>query len=91
MYLSVRPSVRARATGHTFWPRNLIFGLSDPWDMRKENTFFVFQNVHIYTFYMHFSVNYLYNTSDTCFQATGHRFSPKNLIFGLRESCTIEN
>ena len=27
---SVCPCVCERATGHTFWPRNLIFGLSDP-------------------------------------------------------------
>ena len=41
--LSVCPSVcvcvRARATGHTFWPTNLIFGLSDPWNKRKKYSF----------------------------------------------------
>ena len=26
-----------------------------------------------------------------CFQATGHSFSCRNMIFGLRESCTIGN
>ena len=26
-----------------------------------------------------------------CFQATGHSFSPRNVIFGLREPCTIKN
>ena len=26
-------SVYTRATEHSFWPRNLIFGLSDPCDM----------------------------------------------------------
>ena len=25
------------------------------------------------------------------FQGTGHNFSPRNVIFGLREPCTIEN
>ena len=25
-------SVRKQATGHSFWPWNLIFGLSDPWE-----------------------------------------------------------
>ena len=40
--LCVRPSVRERATGHTFTPRNLIFGLNDPWDMRKKKIFFCF-------------------------------------------------
>ena len=32
-------SVRLRVTGHIFWPRNLIFGLKDPWDMRKNSIF----------------------------------------------------
>ena len=35
-------SVCSRATEHTFWPRNLIFGLSDPWDMRIKPIFFCF-------------------------------------------------
>ena len=25
---------------------NVIFGLSDPWDMRKKRIYFVFRNVH---------------------------------------------
>ena len=48
---SVCPSVCARATGHSFWPRNLIFGLSDPWNMRKKLIFFVFRNFYFYAFY----------------------------------------
>ena len=35
-------SVCLRATEDTFWPRNLIFGLKGPWDMRKKHIFFVF-------------------------------------------------
>ena len=35
-------SVRNRATEYIFGPRNLIFGLSEPWDMRKKRFFFVF-------------------------------------------------
>ena len=35
--LCVCLSVCAQATGHTFWPRNLIFGLNDPWNMRKKH------------------------------------------------------
>ena len=45
--LSVCVCVCARATGHTFWPRNLIFGLSDPWDMRK--MFVCFFEIFIFT------------------------------------------
>ena len=33
-------SVYTRATEHSFWPRNIFFGLSDPWDMRKKLTYF---------------------------------------------------
>ena len=39
-HFQVYLSVCSRATGHTFWPRNLIFGLIDPWDMRKKRIFF---------------------------------------------------
>ena len=39
--------VHRRATEHSFWPRNLIFGLSDPWYMRKkhilETAYFTFK------------------------------------------------
>ena len=41
--LSVCLSVCPRATEHTFWPRNLIFGLKDPWDMRKKRNFLFFE------------------------------------------------
>ena len=39
-FVCVCVSVYTRATGHTFWPRNLIFGLNDPWDMRKKSFIF---------------------------------------------------
>ena len=32
--------VYPRATDHTFWHRNLFFGLSDSWDMRKKRVGF---------------------------------------------------
>ena len=35
-------SVCPRATEHTFWPKNLILGLKDPWDMRKKRILFCF-------------------------------------------------
>ena len=41
--LSVCLSVCERATGHTFWLRNLIFELSDTWDMRKIHIFLFFE------------------------------------------------
>ena len=49
-----------QATDHNFWYRNLIFGLSDPCNMRKN---FFFRNFHFYAFYRHFSIFSLYNTS----------------------------
>ena len=83
--LSVCLSVYTRATEHSFWPRNLIFGLSDPWTF-----FFVFRNFHFYAFYRHFSIFSLYNTSkffrlSVCPRATGHTFWSRNLIFGLSD------
>ena len=62
-FVSVRLSVclflRTQATDHSFWARNLIFGSSDPWDMRKKRIFFVFRNFHFYPFYRHFSIFFL--------------------------------
>ena len=84
-------SVRARATGHTFWPRNLIFGLSDPWDMRKKRIFLFFE-IFIFTLFIGIFRFFPYITLVIfCFQATGHSFSCRNMIFGLREPCTIRN
>ena len=40
-FVSVCLSVCLRATEHTFRPRNLIFELKDPWEMRKKRIFFV--------------------------------------------------
>ena len=36
---SVCVSVCSQATDHSFWPRNLIFRHSTPWDMRKKRIF----------------------------------------------------
>ena len=44
-------SVYERATGHTFWPRNLIFGLNNPWDMRKKRIFLFFE-IFIFTLFI---------------------------------------
>ena len=61
--VSVCLCVCTRATEHTFWPRSLIFGSSDPRDMRKKIFFVVFRNFRFYAFYWHFSIFSLYNTS----------------------------
>ena len=42
IYIRVCLSVCTRATEHTFWPMNLIFGSSDPSDMRKKQHNFCF-------------------------------------------------
>ena len=55
--------VRTRATGHTFWPENLIFRLNDPWDMRKKTAFLFFE-IFIFTLFIGiFRFFSLYNTS----------------------------
>ena len=73
--LCVRPSVRARPTGHIFWPKNLICWLNDPWDMRKKRIFLFFE-IFIFTLSMDIFRFFLYITLVKCwFQATGHSFS----------------
>merc|ERR1711923_402153 len=42
-------------------------------------------------FYMHFSIVSLYNTSKLLVSSYRSQFSHRNVIFGLREPCTIEN
>ena len=58
--LSICLCVCSRATDHTFWPRNLFFGLNglnDPWDTRKKHNF------NFYAFYWHFKNFSLLTTS----------------------------
>ena len=43
--------VYGRATGHTFWPRYLIFGLNDPCDMRKKHFISLFFEILIFTIF----------------------------------------
>ena len=85
-----RVRVCLRATEHTLWPRNLIFGLNDEWDMRKKRIFFF--KIFIFTLLIGI---FLFFPNTTLvfflFQATGHSFSHMNVIIGLREHCTIEN
>ena len=89
--VSVCLCVCTRATEHTFWPMNLIFGSSDPWDMRKKRIFLFFE-IFIFTLFIGIFRFFPYITLVIfCFQATGHSFSCRNMIFGLREPCTIGN
>ena len=61
--VSVCVSVCNRATEHIFWPSNLIFGLSDPWDMRKKRIFLFFEIFIFSLFIGIFCFFSLYNTS----------------------------
>ena len=89
--LSVCVCVCTWATEHTFWHRNVIFGSSDPWDMRKKRIFLFFE-IFIFTLFIGIFRFFPYITLVFfCFQATGHSFSCRNMIFGLREPCTIRN
>ena len=89
--LCVCLSVCTRATEHTFWHRTVIFGSSDPWDMRKKRIFLFFE-IFIFTLFIGIFRFFPYITLvNFGFQATGHRFSPRNMINGLREPCTIRN
>ena len=65
-------SVCPRATGH-------ILGLSDPWDMRL----FCFSEIFIFTLFIGIFRFVPYITLvNFWFQATGHSFSPRNVILG---------
>jgi len=84
-------SLCTRATDHSFRVRNLIFGLSDPWNIRKKR-FFLFFEIFIFTLSIGLFRFFPYITLvHFLFQATGHIFSPRNVIFGLREPCSIQN
>ena len=51
--ISVCLSICTWGTEPIFWPRNIIFGFIDPWEMRFFKYFF-FPNFHLYAFYLHF-------------------------------------
>ena len=84
--LSVRLSVCKHATGHTFSTKNLIFGLNNPWDMRKKRIFLFFE-IFIFSLFIGIFRFFPYITLvNFWFQASGHSFLPRNLILGLRFS-----
>ena len=85
-FVSVCPFLRTRATDHSFWPRNLIFGSSDPWDMRKKRIFLFFE-IFIFTLFIGIFRFFPYITLvHFLFQATGHSFTPRNVIFWVEWS-----
>ena len=88
--LCVCVSVCTRATDHSFRASNLIFGLSDPWDMRM-SCFFCFSKFSFLRFFRHFSFFSPYITLVIfLFQATGHNFSPRNVMFrAITQICLI--
>ena len=71
-------SVCLRATEHTYWARNLIFGLKDPWDMRKKLNFLFFEILKNGIF------RTIFTFLSVCLRATEDTFWPRNLIFGLK-------
>ena len=91
--LSVCLCVYTRATEHTFWHRNLIFGSNDPWDMRKKHIFLFFE-IFIFTLFIGIFRFFPYITLvNFWFQATGHSFSPRNVIqyLGWEDLIPLEN
>ena len=53
---------------------------------------FLFFEIFIFTLFIGIFQFFPYITLvNLCFQATGHSFSCRNMIFGLREPCTIRN
>ena len=87
--VSVCLCVCGRATGHTFRPRNLIFGLNDPWDMRKKYIFLFFE-IYIFTLFIGIFRFFPYITLvNFCVRVTGHSFSPRDVTFGLIGHFTI--
>ena len=71
-------SVCLRATEHTYWSRNLIFGLKDPLDMRKKLNFLFFEILKNGIF------RTIFTFLSVCLRATEDTFWPRNLIFGLK-------
>ena len=86
-HFRVCPSVLNRATEHIFWHRNLIFGLRDPWDMRKKCIYLFFE-ICIFTLFIGIFRFFPYTTLVFCF-VFNHSFSPRDVIFGFIVPFTI--
>ena len=86
---SVCPSVREQDTPfslRTYFLGRTILGT---WEKKR---IFCFFEIFILTLFIGIFRFFPYITLvNFCFQATGHGFSPRNVMFGLREPCTIIN
>ena len=83
--LCVCLSVCSQATGHSFWPRNLIFWHNTPWDMRKKRNFLFFEILIFGPFralFRPFSSIFFFILCKSSVRATSHTDRLTNLIFG---------
>ena len=76
--VSVCLCVCTRATEHTFWPMNLIFGSNDPWDMRKKRIFLFFE-IFIFTLFIGIFRFFPYITLFIMYAS--YKLSNKNKVF----------
>ena len=89
IHFSVCLCVCSRATEHTCWPWNLIFGLNDPWDMKKKLFLLMFE-IFIFTLFIGiFQLCPYIALLHFGFPATGHSYSHRDVIFGLRVERTL--
>ena len=82
---SVCVSVCSQATGHSFWPRNLIFWHNTPWDMRKKRNFLFFEILifgPLRALFRPFSSIFFFILCKSSVRATSHTDRLTNLIFG---------
>ena len=75
-----------QAKGHILGPRNLFLVILVAWEKGA-----FFRNFNFYIFIVIFRFFHYTSLVNFGFQATGHSFSPRNMIFGGREPCTIKN
>ena len=83
--LCVCVSVCDRATGHSFWPRDLIFWHNTPWDMRKKRNFLFFEILifcPLMVLFRPFSSIFFFILCKSSVRATSHTDWLTNLIFG---------
>ena len=89
IFVSVYVFLCTLAIDYTFSPRKLIFGLSDPCDMRKKHIFSCFEILILLFLWACFDFCPYIRLVQFWFQTTGHSLSSRNVIFGVRELCTI--
>jgi len=83
--LSVCLSVCSQATGHSFWPRNVIFWHNTPWDMRQKGNFLFFEILifgPLRALFRPFSSIFFFILCKSSVRATSHTDRLTNLIFG---------